>query len=33
MEARVRQWMQGTASALGLPEGRYAEAFRVVNAG
>lgn len=28
---RVRQWMSATAAALGLGEGRYAEAFRVVD--
>ncbi len=33
MEARVREWMRRTAEALGLPDGRFAEAFRVVNAG
>lgn len=30
MEARVREWMRLTAVAGGLPEGRSAEAFRVV---
>jgi LmbE family N-acetylglucosaminyl deacetylase len=33
MQSRVRQWMRATASELGLPDGRYAEAFRVVTAG
>ena len=33
MQARVREWMRRTAAALGLPEGRFAEAFRVVAAG
>lgn len=28
---RVRQWMAATAAALGVGEGRYAEAFRVVD--
>ena len=32
MQSRVRQWMAATAAALGLPEGRLAEAFRVVRA-
>lgn len=33
VQGRVRQWMQQTAAAMGLPEGRSAEAFRVVVAG
>jgi len=33
MEGRVREWMVRTAAALGLPEGRSAEAYRVVRAG
>ena len=33
MQSRVSQWMQATAAANGLPEGRSAEAFRVVRAG
>ncbi|MGB8859783.1 MAG: PIG-L deacetylase family protein [Ilumatobacteraceae bacterium] len=33
MEVRVRQWMAMTAAAKGLPEGRMAEAYRVVQAG
>jgi LmbE family N-acetylglucosaminyl deacetylase len=33
MQVRVREWMRGTATALGLPDDRYAEAFRVVHAG
>jgi len=33
MQVRVRQWMQQTATAMGLAEGRSAEAFRVVAAG
>ena len=32
MEVRVREWMVRTAAALGLPEGRSAEAYRVVRA-
>jgi hypothetical protein len=31
--ARITEWMTRTASALGLPDGRLAEAFRVVQAG
>jgi LmbE family N-acetylglucosaminyl deacetylase len=30
MQARVAAWMQQTAQSMGLPEGRAAEAFRVV---
>jgi hypothetical protein len=33
MQSRVSQWMQMTAVANGLPEDRFAEAFRVVRAG
>lgn len=33
MQVRVRQWMQQTATAMGLAEGRSAEVFRVVAAG
>ena len=33
MRARVTQWMAMTAAAKGLPEGRLAEAYRVVQAG
>lgn len=32
MQVRVRMWMQHTATSMGLPEGRMAEAFRVVRA-
>lgn len=31
MQARVGEWMRRTAVELGMPEGRMAEAFRVVN--
>ena len=31
MQSRVRAWMAATAVANGLPEGRLAEAYRVVN--
>jgi LmbE family N-acetylglucosaminyl deacetylase len=33
MQVRVREWMRRTAEAVGMPEGRYAEVFRVVDAG
>ncbi len=33
MRARVGEWMRGTARAMGLPEGRSAEAYRVVRTG
>lgn len=33
MQIRVGEWLRGTAAALGFPEGRMAEAFRVVAAG
>lgn len=32
MQSRVRQWMLHTATSMGLPEGRSAEAYRVVAA-
>lgn len=32
MQVRVREWMVRTAAALGLPEGRSAESYRVVRA-
>ena len=33
MQVRVREWMAATATANGLPAGRYAEGYRVVRAG
>lgn len=33
LEGMLRQWMSGTASAAGLPDGRLAEAFHVVATG
>jgi LmbE family N-acetylglucosaminyl deacetylase len=33
MEVRVRQWMAATAARQGLADGRFAEAYRVVQAG
>lgn len=33
MQERVRGWMSATATAMGLPEGRLAEGFRVVRTG
>jgi hypothetical protein len=31
LDELLRKWMTGTALAAGLPEGRLAEAFQVVN--
>jgi LmbE family N-acetylglucosaminyl deacetylase len=33
LEARLRQWLGGTALAAGFPEGHLAEAFRVIDTG